>query len=328
MYILSRLYTLLVLWIALTLGSSVYSPLHAQDLSQLDSASFMKRFPNARLLDKGKLNLYSYRDYDGSFKGSGNSEKLAVAAGEALLELLDTPVDYYFIEIDGQFQEAKTEKAFKEKIEEWFADDTLLLQYIRDNKIKSEYLPYLVRMYNGHAPRSFDPGYENTPIEFVADGLIDGRDGRSYDIIIVNNVSWMAENLRFTYEYNNQNTTYGVYYTWSGASKSCPPGWKLPDETDWKTLFLGYGLSLKRLNKLAWDKDGAIGQKLVKDTANPKGFNAIRQTLLKGSAYFWTAKESSGSKAVVIEIDPSNRVTDYISFKKTGGVNVRCVCRK
>lgn len=290
--------------IALTPQLFVSLPLHAQkDWYQLDSVSFAGRFPKARLLDHGKLNLYSHRDYDGSFKGSGNSEKLLVAAGELLLELLDTPVDYYFVQVNGQFETVKTEKGFKEKTVQWFADDAPLLQYIRTEKIKSRYLPYLVRMYNGHAPRPFDPDFKNVPIEFVADGFLDERDNRLYDIIIVNNVTWMAQNLQYCAWGNcNRDTSGGVYYNWEGATRVCPSGWRLPDETDWKTLYLGFGLPLKRLNKLAFDKDGTIGTKMLKDTANPKGFNVIRQAILKGSAFFWTAKESSNNRAIVIEI--------------------------
>jgi uncharacterized protein (TIGR02145 family) len=310
---------------------SVKPPLYAQkDWYQLDSTTFASRFPGARLLDHGKLNLYSYRDYDGSFKGSGNSEKLAVAAGELLLELLDSPVDYYFVQVNGQFEEVRTEKGFKEKIGQWFADDPHLLQYIRTEKIKSKYVPYLVRMYNGHAPRPFDPGFQNVSIEFVADGFMDKRDGRLYDIIIANNITWMAENLKYCpWDNCKQDTSGGVYYNWKGATNVCPAGWRLPDETDWKTLCLGFGLPLDQAVKISgFDKNGDIGKKMLKDSANAKGFNVIKPAILHGYAFFWTAKESSKSRAVVIEIKPSNKVDYNYSFKKSGGVNVRCVCGK
>jgi len=324
---LSRFYKPLVLWIALTLELSINSVLYAQpDWYQLDSATFRGRFPNARLLDRGKLNLYSYRDYEGSFHATGDSEKLLLAAGGLLLELLDSPADYYVVQFDGQCVEVKTEKGFKEKTKEWFADDPLLLRYIHNNKIKLRYMPYLVRMYNGHAPRPFDPDFESVPIQFVADGFADERDGRVYDIIKVNNLTWLAENLQYCpWPSCTGVAPNGVYYHWNSAKQVCPPDWRLPDETDWKTLFLGFGLPLERIDKISgFDKDGVLGKKLVKDSTILTGFNAIRQVELNGSAYFWTAEEFSASKAVAIEIGPSNKV-GYAYFKKTGGVNVRCV---
>lgn len=72
----------------------------------------------------------------------------------------------------------------------------------------------------------------------------DSRDGRTYSIVMIGDILWMAENLNFAcpgaYSYNNSQEyrkKHGLLYTYEGAKNALPKGWRLPNESDWQDLF-------------------------------------------------------------------------------------------
>ncbi|MFN0275420.1 MAG: FISUMP domain-containing protein [Chitinophagales bacterium] len=75
----------------------------------------------------------------------------------------------------------------------------------------------------------------------------DERDKKSYKAITFGNVSWMAEPLRYKtsdswcYKIKNACKTYGRMYIWEDAIQACPPGWKLPDTSNWASLINIFG---------------------------------------------------------------------------------------
>ena len=83
-----------------------------------------------------------------------------------------------------------------------------------------------------------------SPLSSFSTHLVDERDGQIYNILLVYESFWMTENLNFQadsgYWCHSNNSInceiYGKLYNWVTAMKSCPQGWHLPSDGDWKLL--------------------------------------------------------------------------------------------
>ena len=113
--------------------------------------------------------------------------------------------------------------------------------------------------------------------------MTDSRDGQVYKTIVVDNITWMAENLNFesanSYCYNDSSkycATYGRMYTWSAALKACPDGWHLPSYDE------AYALTGPDLNgqtkggdklrsMVGWNEEGRPGLDTYGFSASPGG---------------------------------------------------------
>lgn len=181
------------------------------------------------------------------------------------------------------------------------------------------------------------------PLHIVSD-----YDGNIYKTITINDVEWMAENLKTTrsnsgntissyvYDGNESNADiYGRLYDWNVAvfDDICPTGWHLPSDNEWGNMadFLG-GLSvaggkLKESGTTHWKSPNTNATNESGFTALPAGYrlsngsyNAIG--LIGG---WWSSDEDNWdeSRDWYINHNGGNFISGL--FHKTYGVSVRCV---
>lgn len=99
----------------------------------------------------------------------------------------------------------------------------------------------------------------------------DSRDGQQYRWVRYAGLDWMAENFRYdlndegyatlyldAYDYDYNKTSqkclpkYGRLYTYQGALKACPEGWRLPTDQDWQRLEVALGMSAGEAAAKEW----------------------------------------------------------------------------
>ncbi len=184
--------------------------------------------------------------------------------------------------------------------------------------------------------------------------MLDRRSNRIYRTRIIGSQTWMAENLDYlpqvfppsagsekaaryyVYNYDGADTAsakttshyrnYGVLYNYEAAIRACPPGWHLPDGTDFWFLtdFLGENPGLKLKSVSGW-LEGGNGN-------NSSGFGAVPAGARSGNGFYglgentvyWSSAYSNGYYLVRILYGSQN---NFWSTRGTlsNGYSVRCV---
>ena len=204
------------------------------------------------------------------------------------------------------------------------------------------------------------------PFEFT-----DNRDGSQYQALRIGTQTWMIKNLAYlptvspssvgsgsspnyyVYAYEGTNVEdaiamdymyndYGVLYNWEAAKTSCPEGWHLPNDEEWKTLEMFCGMSPFEVDAEDIRTSGKVGLKMKAATGwnknyqdgssgngdNSSGFNVFpggsrdynSGFLYRGdAAYFWS------SDAWVRSIGSSDDGVFRTSAHYGNGFSVRCI---
>lgn len=179
-----------------------------------------------------------------------------------------------------------------------------------------------------------------------SESFTDPRDGQSYDVVKIGNLTWMAKNLNFETamsacpENDSRNCKrLGRLYSWAEAKTVCPEGWRLPTRADFESLIAsadGSGVVLKARD--GWFKKGN-GDDKFGFNALPAGYGFVTDAAsgaassnkfdgIGGYAYLWSATEDSEnreSNAYYLFLAFNSKAASVNSFSKSDLRSVRCV---
>ena len=196
-----------------------------------------------------------------------------------------------------------------------------------------------------------------------SESFTDPRDGQSYDVVTIGDLTWMAENLNYETETSacpdgdSRNCKrLGRLYTWAEAKTVCPEAWRLPTKVDFEALVIvapgnvaqshdgESGVVSNKVGAALKSRDGWFKKGNGTDEF---GFNALpagyRSAVLKaddgaitggkfdgigGYAYFWSATEDAEtpeSNAYYLFLSFSSDEASLNAFAKEDYRSVRCV---
>lgn len=184
-----------------------------------------------------------------------------------------------------------------------------------------------------------------------SESFTDSRDGRSYNVVKIGDLTWMVENLNYETETSacpdgdSRNCKQlGRLYSWAEARSVCPDGWRLPTREDFEALVAAQSSSQPRAGAALKSRDGWFKKGNGTDDF---GFNALpagyRGAISKaddgtisggkfdgigGYAYFWSVTEDSEnreSNAFYLFLSFSSDMASINAFAKEDYRSVRCV---
>lgn len=178
---------------------------------------------------------------------------------------------------------------------------------------------------------------EESSVEFIGDDklsqetegvYVDERDGMEYTWQRIGRQVWMNENLKYQtfgskcYESKGKEdcTTYGVYYSWKLAQKSCPSGWKLPTERDWKILINAQGGA-----ELAYEKLKVGGETNMNLSLGGYIYKNSSFEEVENYGYYWSSTNSPENRVACFWMNKFEQMILKFDSDKTQLRNVRCI---
>ena len=202
----------------------------------------------------------------------------------------------------------------------------------------------------------------NSKIQY---GQVSDKEGNNYRTVVLDNKTWMAENLRVTKYKNGESieTTnpnqdiskvsepkyywsykgkdslskiYGNLYTWyviQDPRGVCPEGFHVPSDQEWISLInsldgnIEAGAKLKETDFVHWFKPNANATNESGFTALPGGYrdNDGKYYVLGFRGYWWSSKKNYVVMAWNSGLIYNNDILERLDFLKKNGLSVRCV---
>ena len=173
----------------------------------------------------------------------------------------------------------------------------------------------------------------------------DERDGQTYKTTAeISGLVWMAENLNYEaqsslcYDKSAENCAkYGRLYeikSYYNSPDLCPDGWRMPDTTEWHSLFESVGgknvAGLHLKSKTGWQEEngGINGIDDYKFSALPGGlaYSQNNFNFMAVDAYFMTSsKVPDGDNKYVVNLLYNDKNAIFTSYGERVFVSVRCV---
>jgi uncharacterized protein (TIGR02145 family) len=199
-------------------------------------------------------------------------------------------------------------------------------------------------------------------------------DGNTYNTVVIGTQIWMAENLKTTkyfggaaiprvsgnaawaalttpgYDWFGDDVAakpvYGALYNWFAVNGGnlCPTGWKVPAESDYRTLETFLGVPIDTVALYGWrGRISRVGEKMKNTTgweAGVNGTNTSGFTALPGgyrywfdgtfqgegiTTYWWNATENDLTTAWYRQLSASQNLVFRGDVEKQAGKYVRCV---
>ena len=114
----------------------------------------------------------------------------------------------------------------------------------------------------------------------------------------------------------------GGLYTWETARRSCPKGWRLPDQKQWEDLVNAWGGfdQPKAFQALVYG-GGAFFQAQLAGMRRPDGgFTGLYE-----EGYYWTSVPSGDRAGMAVFFDKKSRSVKMIPVDRKAGASCRCV---